>query len=141
MENLLEYSIDLIIKEINALYNFKNSLENKLFCDTYNNGKYMELYLIPKDWLNYWKKNSEYNSIEKYLKDNNKKEINYEEYINYNDKPLFLPKINMDIYNKNKKNDYNQNIFNINKITLIDKASWNLLTFFNDTDAIKCHGL
>ena len=63
---LLEHPLDLIIKEVNSLYNFYKSLENKLFSDTYNNGKYIELCLVKKDWLNDWKKHSKYNIIENF---------------------------------------------------------------------------
>ena len=142
--DLIEHPLDLMIKEINSLYNFYNSLENKLFSDTYNNGKYIELYLIEKGWLNNWKNLIFYNNIESYLKDNHKKEINFEEFMNiYKIKSaLYLPKLNNnDIYNTNKGDDYYNNLYDIKKISLIDKVCWDLFSLGNYTDAVICHGL
>ena len=145
MDNFLEHSIDLIIKEINSLYSFYNSLENKLFSDTYNNGKYIELYIIPKNWLKDWKKNSKYKTIENYLKKNNKKEINQKEILEFyeDSKPLFLPEINNNGYNENNNNNINNNhSFNLKNISFVDKNSWDLFTFKNgENQKIKCPGL
>ena len=148
MENLLEHSIDLIIKEINALYSFYNSLENKLFSDTYNKGKYIELYIIPKYWLKNWKEHTKFKTFENYLKKNNKKEINHNAFLaqNKDSQSLFLPEIdiNKGIFNNgyNENSINNNHLYDLNNISFVDKNSWDLFTFGVETIEKKiCPGL
>ena len=137
--NLSEHSIDLIIKEINSFYNFHLSLKNQLFQDTFNKGKYIELYIIPKTWINEWKKYTEYNKIKEYLRKNNKKEINKTEFLKICKcaQSLYLP----DIYSiKEIYADYKN--YDLNKICLIDENCFKYFTFKEKrNDAKKCPGL
>ena len=143
------HSIDLIIKEINAYYNFCNSLENKLFLDTDNKGKYIELYIIPKIWLNVWKKHSKYKNFENYLKKNNKKEIDKDVFYDLfeDNQPIYLESLsNCDKYIKEKnENEYDKisihNLININQISILDKTCWDLFSFVDRNSEVKCHGL
>ena len=140
MADIFEHPINHIINEINAFYNFNYSLQNDFECDTFNNGKYIELYAISKKWLNEWIKHTKYNEIEDYLKNNNKKELNTEKFSKYNTSSLYLPDINStikDIYNKN-----GNIIFNLCNISLINKKCFELFSFGKMVDdAIKAHGL
>ena len=144
MEELLEHSLDLIINEVNSLFNFYKSLENRLFSDTYNKGKYIELYIIKKDWLNNWKKHTQYNSIENFLKGNNKEKINHQEFMNiYQSKSsLYLPSLNynIDIYST-RGNDYYNYLYDIKKISIINKDCWDLFSLGDNNNAIICPGL
>jgi hypothetical protein len=48
-DNLIHHSLEKIIREINAYYNWNYSLEKELQSQTNDKGKYMELYMIQKN--------------------------------------------------------------------------------------------
>jgi hypothetical protein len=148
--NLQEHNIDHIIKEIIAFYNWNHSLKNELKHETFNKGKYMELYAISKNWLDDWIKHTKYNLIEDYLNKNNKKELSQDEYFKFNEdkQSLFLNGINSDINNiYNNDNKYADlsinNLYNLNCLSFIDKKCFDIFSFgINDENSkIKTHGL
>ena len=151
----LEHSTDHIIKEINAFYEYNNWLCHDIkHQGIFEKGKYLELYAIPKDWLNNWINLTKYNEIEDFLKKNNKKYILQEEFFNfYPDKQsLYLNDIfnasqNLLIYDNNKFKDIKIDLtYNLNDISFVDKNCFDLFSLaennYNyDNTKLKAHGL
>ena len=157
---LLKHTTDHIIKEINAFYDYNNLLCHELKNQgTFENGKYLELYAISKEWLNIWINHTKYNEIEDFLKKNNKKNISQEEFFNfYPDKQsLYLNDIyndsqNILIYDNNKYKDIKIDFtYNLNNIAFVDKNCLDLFSLAesnynynydnNKIKEIKAHGL
>ena len=147
-DNLIYHSLEKIIKEVNALYNWSYILEKELPSQTKDNGKYMELYMVQKKWLDQWMKLCYYDRIKEYLKNNNKKRIEQNEFINNishneNNNSLYLPEINEDdIY---EAGSYYDNIdlvklYDINKIYILNKDCYDLFSEGRD-QLHPIHGL
>ena len=146
--NLIHHSLEKIIQEVNAFYNWNYTLEKDLQSQTQDNGKYLELYMIQKKWLDEWMKFCNYDRIKEYLIKNNKKRIEQREFIDNishdeNNNSLYLPEINEDdLYDTES---YYDNIdlvklYDINKINILNKDCYDL--FYEGKDQLQpIHGL
>ena len=147
-DNLIHHSLEKIIREINAYYNWNFILEKELQSQTNDKGKYMELYIIQKKWLDKWMELCNYNKVKEYLERSNKKAINEKEYtenitFDENNNSLYLEEINDEgIYDTdtNYKNINLVKLYDINKLYILNKDCYDL--FIQEKDEFSpIHGL
>lgn len=148
-DNLNYHSLEKIIEEINAYYNWNYFLEKELPLQTNDKGKYMKLYIVQKKWLDRWMELCKYNKIKEYLINHNKRRLEQNEYkehisLTEDNNSLYLPEINdEDIYDEVGSNYNNINIdkiIDINKIYFLNDKCCNLFSQGNN-QFIPVHGL
>ena len=147
-DNLIYHSLEKLIKEINAYYNWNYSLENDLKSQTNDKGKYMELYMIQRSWLDEWMKLCKYNKIKENLSKKNKKTLGQQEFIDNislekDNNSLYLPEISDEgIYDagSNYNNINLVKLYDVNKIYIVNKECYDL--FVQEKDGFSTiHGL